>query len=195
MLDAHGQQAIGLNDAGLALLVQRAHMHGIEAFNAVVDAGHREATFFVEVLFGTGPDQFGVDEHQRLVAFLRNVDDHQALVHVHLGGGQANAMGVVHGGQHVGDQRPDAVVHRRNGACNLVKPGVRVTENGKDCHGSCQEMSLFSPLLRPAAAPPANNRCRIKGLSRESKKLCNVFARLRGCSVRRGASEGAFPNA
>jgi hypothetical protein len=51
-----------------------------------------------------GPQQLGVDQHQALVAFFRHVDHDQALVHVDLGGGQADALGLVHGLEHVVDQ-------------------------------------------------------------------------------------------
>ena len=135
MLNTDRQQSIGLDHTGLALGVQRPHMHGIKPLHPVINARHRQAAFFVQVLFGAGPDQLGVDQHQGLIALLRHVDDHQPLMHIHLGGRQANAVRVVHRGQHVGHQRADAVVHRLDGAGDLVKPGVRVTENGKDCHG------------------------------------------------------------
>jgi hypothetical protein len=44
----------------------------------------------------------GVDQHQRRIAFFGHIDDDQAFVHIHLGGGQTDALGLVHGLQHVG---------------------------------------------------------------------------------------------
>ena len=58
------------------------------------------------------PLNLWVDEHQRFVAVFRDVNHHQALVHIDLRRGQANAIGVVHGLQHVGDEGLDACIHR-----------------------------------------------------------------------------------
>ena len=86
------------------------------------------------MLFRAGPDDFGIDQHQGFVALFGDIDDHDALVHVDLRGRQADAVGVVHRGEHVLNQRLDACIDGLNRLCNLVKTRIRVTENGKNCH-------------------------------------------------------------
>src|SRR5690606_26344692 len=54
---------------------------------------------------------------------------------------------------------------------------IGVTENGEDRHGQYEGMSLFSPLFSLRGALRPNNHCPIKGLSRESQLICNVFGR------------------
>ena len=77
-----------------------------------------------------GPAQLGVDQHQRGVTLLRDIDHNQSLVHVHLGGGQPDAFGLVHGLEHVGNQRLNAFVHGRHRFGDCVQFGVGVAKNG-----------------------------------------------------------------
>jgi hypothetical protein len=77
-------------------------------------------------LLVAGPGDLRVDQHQRLVALLGGVDHDHALVHVDLGGGQADAVGVVHGLQHVGDQGADA----RIDALHRLGHGVQARDRG-----------------------------------------------------------------
>ena len=129
MLDADGQQAIGLDLARRALGIERAHLHPLGALDAVVDAGHRQAAFVAFHALVAGPQQLGVDQHQALVAFFRHVDHDQALVHVDLGGGQADALGLVHGLEHVVDQLAQGGIDRGDGLGHLVQAGVGVAKN------------------------------------------------------------------
>ena len=69
----------------------------------VVVAGDRKAAFLALGL-AFGREDLGVDEHPQVVAGLGNVDDDDALVHVDLGGGQADAGRRVHGLGHVADE-------------------------------------------------------------------------------------------
>jgi len=64
-----------------------------------------------------------------------HVDDDDALVHVHLCGGQADAFGLVHGLEHVVDQLANAVVHDGHGLGHLVKAGIWKGEDGQQGHG------------------------------------------------------------
>ena len=70
-----------------------------------------------------GPDQFRVDQHQGLVALLRDVDHDHTFVDVDLRGGQPDALGVVHGLQHVGHQRADTVIDLRHRLGHLEQTG------------------------------------------------------------------------
>ena len=49
---------------------------------------------------------------------------------VHLGGGQAHAIGVIHGGQHVVGQLADARVHLGHGLGHGVQARIGVRKNG-----------------------------------------------------------------
>lgn len=66
---------------------------------------------------------------QRLIALLGGVNDDQPFMHIHLGGRQPDTFGLVHGGQHVGNQCFDPRIDRHNGFGDGVQLGVRVAEN------------------------------------------------------------------
>ncbi len=63
----------------------------------------RTAAFLVHLFAGLVA-QLRIDEDLGLVLFLADVDDHEALVHIHLAGGQADVRRVVHGLEHVVEQ-------------------------------------------------------------------------------------------
>jgi hypothetical protein len=54
------------------------------------------------------------------VLLLRHVDHHEALVHVDLAGGEADAGRGIHGLEHVIDQ---ALECRRGNSCRVNRPG------------------------------------------------------------------------
>ncbi|MNS90404.1 hypothetical protein D3C72_1244540 [compost metagenome] len=110
VLHADRQQAIGGQFLRLPLAVQELDGDGVGTGHVSEDAGHRQATFLIHLAPVLG-DDFRVDEHARLVLFFAHVDDHEALVHVHLAGSQADAGGVVHGLEHVVEQ----LLERRRG--------------------------------------------------------------------------------
>lgn len=177
MLDAHSL-TVGLDLARLALLVQRAHLHPLGALHAVVDAGHRQAALVALHALVAGPQQLGVDQHQALVALFRDVDDDQALVHVDLRGRQAGALGVVHGVEHVVDERAQAVVHGGDGRGHLVQARIGVAENGEQGHGSeDSRCGYFRYFSCSRAVGWGRFRCRIKGLNAECPVLCQVSSR------------------
>ena len=134
VLDAHGQQAVGVQLERLAVGVQGFDPDFDRALDAVVNARYRQAAFVVDLLFRAGPDDGRVDEDAQLVLGLGGIDNEQLLVHVYLAGGQPDAGGVVHGLGHVGHQFVDAFAKfgDRNG--NLVQTRIRVAENIQDGH-------------------------------------------------------------
>jgi sulfopyruvate decarboxylase TPP-binding subunit len=79
----------------------------------------------------TGPHQFGIDQHQRIVTLLGDVNHDDALVHIDLRSRQTDAFGVVHGLYHVGNQRLDARIDSGHGLGNFVQFGVWITKNGE----------------------------------------------------------------
>jgi hypothetical protein len=124
---------------------------------------------------GLAQSMTGVDQHQRLVALLRHIDDNHPLMDVDLRRGQANALRVVHGFQHVGNEGAHARIDRQHRFGDGMQPWIGVTENGKKGHGIGSQMSLFSPLFTFHAAAETFLRCSIKGLSAESRVICQDF--------------------
>ena len=129
VLNAHGQQTFGFDGALFAVLVKGFHLHMRGAFHAIVNTGHRQTAFVAFDALVTHPGDFGVDEHHGLVALFRGVNHHQALVHIHLRGSQADAIGVVHGFQHVRNQGLDTRVNLFDGLGHGVKLGVGESED------------------------------------------------------------------
>ncbi|KAG1434540.1 hypothetical protein G6F55_014520 [Rhizopus delemar] len=77
------------------------------------------------------PGDLGIDQGQQLIAVLGHVDHDDALVHVHLGRGQADARRVIHGLGHVAHQLTDAVVDFGYRLCLFVQARVRVAKDRK----------------------------------------------------------------
>ena len=114
VLDADGQKAVGFEGEFFAFFVAGFHGYALGAGDGVVNAGHRQAAFFVGG-FAVFMGDHGVDKHARLVVFFGEIHHHHALVHVHLGGGQADAVRGIHGFQHIGHQRLNALINLRHG--------------------------------------------------------------------------------
>jgi hypothetical protein len=109
------------------------------ALHLVVDRRHRQAALFVHRHLGAARDQFGVDQHQRLVARFRDIDHDHALVHVDLRRREADAVGVEHRLEHVVDEAPDAVVDLRHGRGHAVQAVVGITQDVQQGHRSSRE--------------------------------------------------------
>ncbi|MCY1436602.1 hypothetical protein D9M71_527310 [compost metagenome] len=134
MLDAHREQTFGDLLERLAVAVQRLDLHLLRTVDVLVEAGHRQAAFLVLVhLVGEG-FELGVDEHPRLGFVLGEVDDHDALVHVDLGGGQADAGSVVHGLEHVVDQLAHGVINHLDGLGDRAQARIGEFENVQNSH-------------------------------------------------------------
>src|SRR6185437_3992625 len=92
VLDAYRQRAFGLDDDLLAVDILRPDLDPQRPGDVGIQARKRQAAFLVDlrtVLF----QDLRIDERQRLVAPLAHVRHQHALVHVDLGGGQADAVG------------------------------------------------------------------------------------------------------
>ncbi|MNR55388.1 hypothetical protein D3C85_1757510 [compost metagenome] len=64
---------------------------------------------------------------------------------VDLRGRKANALGVIHGCEHVGHQGLDALVHHGDRLGHLVQARIGIAEDGKNCHGSQQnDVAIFA---------------------------------------------------
>ena len=130
VLHTDREQAVGLELEGLAVDVQRLAADAGGALDFIVDARHRQAAFFVDLVVVAAPGDLGIDQRQQLVAVFGHVDHDQALMHVHLRGGQTHAGRVVHGLGHVAGQLADALVDLGHGLGFLVQARVRVAKDG-----------------------------------------------------------------
>ena len=128
VLDAHGQQAIGIDGEGLAVEIQRRDGDGVGPLHLVVDAGDGQTAFLVGLQRVALSDDFGVDEHPQLVLLFGHVDDDDTFVHVDLRGRQPDAGRLVHRLGHVGHEPADSVVHNRDPLGDPMQPGVRILE-------------------------------------------------------------------
>jgi hypothetical protein len=71
-----------------------------------------------------------------MVAGVGRVDHDHALVHVDLGRGESDPIGVVHRLQHVVDQTADARIDFGHGLGHRVQARIRVSEDRQKAHGS-----------------------------------------------------------
>lgn len=134
VLHAHRQQAFAFQFERLAVAVLGLDPHAQGAVDVLVEARHRQAAFLVLAhVVGQLFDR-GVDEDPRLAAVFAQVHDHDLLVHVDLGRGQADARGFVHGFKHVVDQLTQCVVELRHRFGNGAQARVREFENVQDGH-------------------------------------------------------------
>ena len=131
MLNADRQHAFGLMMLALAMQIKRLNLHRQRALDAVVNSRHRQAALFADTRLGTGPDDLGVNQHQRLVAVLAHVDNDQPLMHIDLRRGQADTVGCVHRLQHGCGKLANAVVDHGDRHCHGMQTRVGVTEDGQ----------------------------------------------------------------
>lgn len=113
VLDADGEQAVGLDFPFLVVAVEKPDPHPVRALDVLVIVRDRQAAFLVDLQFVGGPGDFRIGQTQRprfLVVLAGDVDDDDALGNGNLNGGKADARRGIHGFQHVVHQRADFVV-------------------------------------------------------------------------------------
>src|SRR6185503_14230441 len=66
MLDAHGEQALGLQRECVAVLVVGAHLHALGPLHQLVNGGHREAAF-LDIGHADGFHDLGIDQHDQRI--------------------------------------------------------------------------------------------------------------------------------
>ena len=79
-------------------------------------------------------DDFRVDQSHQRIAPIGHVDHDDALVHIDLGGRQADPGRRVHGFSHVAHQLPEAFVEHGHRSGDLVESGVGVAQNVENRH-------------------------------------------------------------
>ncbi|SCZ18074.1 Uncharacterised protein [Acinetobacter baumannii] len=134
VLDAYRQQAFGDFLEGVAIAVEGLDPDLLRSVHVLVEAGYRQAAFLVLVHILGQRFELGVDEYPRLGLVFAEVHDHDALVHVHLGRGEADARGFVHGFEHVVDQLAHRVVDHLHRFGDGPQARIGEFENVQDGH-------------------------------------------------------------
>ncbi len=136
MLDADAQQTRGVHFEGLASQVEGLDPDVFGSADLVIDAGHRQAALFAHGLAFFEHDT-GVDEGQQAVFLFADIHHDEPHMLVHLGGGQADARGGIHGFGHIGRQLADGVVHRGHGLGHGVQARIGEMKDFQQGHVEC----------------------------------------------------------
>ena len=123
------------------------------ALDAIVNAGDGQAAFIASNTFRALPEHFRIDQHHGLIALFGHIDDDQPFVNIHLCRCQANAIGFVHGFQHVGNQGANAVIHRLDRLGDGVQARVGITEDGEQSHAAIVPVLPVNFAHLPQALP------------------------------------------
>ena len=110
------EQPLGLDQLLLAVEIDIAHPHLRRPLDLFGDFGNRKTAFLVHDRFVRRPDQFRVDQRDRMLGLLaaRRVDGDHALCDADLHRGEPDARRVVHGLEHVLRERPHLLVDARD---------------------------------------------------------------------------------
>ena len=134
MLDADCQQAIGFQLQRLAITPQGAHADLLSAGHRLIKSRHRQTAFlaFLQPIAG---DDFRVDQKQGLVTIIGDVRHQHAQMDIHLRGGKANALGGVHGFQHVVQHAAQGIVHCPHWSSPAAQAGIGKMQDVEYGHG------------------------------------------------------------
>ncbi|MCY1300251.1 hypothetical protein D9M70_498120 [compost metagenome] len=163
MLQAGGEQAIGLDHLFLAVTVEMLDGDRRGALDLGVKVWDRQAAFLVDrALIGRSND-LGIDENERglVVAFFRNIEHQHAFGNADLDRGKADAGRVIHGFEHIVGQTADVRVDGFDRRGNLAEHRIGKDDKRLDRHAapiadlsiSVQENCLAT-LSRPSRIGP-----------------------------------------
>ena len=133
VLDADGQQAVGLYLLRLPIQIQVAHGDALGTLDPVINPGHRQAALLTDLLALVG-DDLGVDQHEQRILLLGDINDDQLFMHIDLGRSEADPRCLVHGFRHVGCQATNAVVNIRDRLRHFAQTRIGESKNGQECH-------------------------------------------------------------
>jgi hypothetical protein len=152
VLDAAGQQTLGLQLEPIAVAVLCADSDGGRAGHCAVVAGEGQAALVGGLLILGHGEDLRVHEVDELVLvicgdLLRGVGgiphDEQAAQHPHLRAGQTHAVGVDHGLAHVVQQSRQTVIKIGHRAADLVQDGVALFHDVADSHSWYLQISCL----------------------------------------------------
>jgi len=133
VLDANREQPLGFDFEALAVQSKSTHGDAFGALDSLVDAGHRQASFFA-IGHPGGDEYLRIYQNQQFVAAIGCVDDDYLFVHVYLRRGKTYAGRGVHGLGHVCDQGADALIYFCHGNRDFMQAGVRIAQDVKAGH-------------------------------------------------------------
>ena len=141
---------LGLDLLRLAFEVEELHLHRARPLHLLVVFRDGEAALLVDRLFLRLPGHFRIDEHLRRLrlVLLGEIHGDHALRHADLDGRQPDAGGVVHGLEHVVDQRAQRLV---DGADRLgFQPQPLVGKDEDLAFGHCRDLRAGNSGVNPA---------------------------------------------
>ena len=135
MLEHAGENLARVENDCLALQVQCAHAHRLAAADFLGDPRNREAALLHDPIAG-GAFDLGVDEKMNLFGVFpeRDVDHNEPDVLPHLGGGEADAGRIVHGGEHRAREFRRLLRDALDGQAFPAKGGRRIFKNFQNGH-------------------------------------------------------------
>ena len=160
MLDADRERALDVEFERRAVDVLRRDLHAQRTLDVGVDAREGQTTLLVDLLARLLEDA-RIDQHVRLAALLGHVHHEHLAVRVHLGRREADAGGVVHRLEHVGDELLEFRVEHGHRRRLRAQPRVGELEDREQGHGvqmratraegKCPDSSGAAPGRRAAA--------------------------------------------
>lgn len=136
VLDGAGGQAFGLVFDDFAIEILRFDHHLGAALDGGAQARKAETAFVGEFSFAGTLGYNGVYEYLWVAALFRGeVDDDHAQAFPDLGGGQADAVGVLHRFDHVGGELAQGGVDKGNRFRDFAQNRVWVDADGENGHG------------------------------------------------------------
>src|SRR5712691_9649668 len=164
VLQAGGEEPIGLDLLRRTLEIEVFYLHLRRAFHVAVIFRDREAALLVGRLLRRRPHDLRIDEDLRALGllFLGQVQGDDALGRADLDGGEPDPGRVVHGLEHVLDQLADAGVDLLHRLGDLPQPLVRQNENVAQRHG--RDVSGRRKSVNPAAFFPRRQGAAPEGI-------------------------------
>ena len=148
MLNAGREQSVAVEFLGFAVIIKKANAASRRSLDGLVNArggmlfagtgvGNREASFLIGIDVVGEITQFRIDEEARLgvFAFAGEVHDSDAQMHANLHSGKSNALGVIHGLEHIVHEALDVFVDFLDRLGALVQERIGKGEDFSDCHG------------------------------------------------------------
>ena len=124
-------QPLTLDLKPLAVAVLRAHDHMLRPRDDAVLAGQAQAALDAGLRLLADLDDLGI---HKLHVLLAGIDDAEPPHHADLRAGQADAVGVMHGLDHILDQDGQLLIESGHRAADLRQDGVANRYNFSQCH-------------------------------------------------------------
>ena len=110
LADGPCKKALSLDRDLFHILIERLRDHVLRSCHLAAHAGNGKASLPAG-LFSVFFNDPGIDQDDRLILLLADIDDDKPLEHSHLGGRKADAVRVVHSFFHIFDQLSDLGRH------------------------------------------------------------------------------------